>query len=342
MALVTPLIVQRQINNVIKRFKFEELENAVMPIFSELSWNRLRSKLIKRHKNFTTTNAVRIIEEAIENANLTPRDLQDRLAMLEVIDISRHDKKKIWYGYELTGLDKPVTFLGKREIEESIKDEFHTSGSVTNVKVLTYDNITFVCIKEKKKRQKLQAITMPFFFALFLEHKYFFCSRKNISHDFIKVIATTLGYKNGKRIKLMGKDLRSLIRLLWSKQQGALHVDGLKQSPVYEGPDYIVKDIGIDYTQAKQRKDYTKRCFGKDPPTLELLAINGPRESIQHHKLASLLPSIDISMNWDFHSNNIARFLTNLVEKRVFEPPLPPYVSNFMVAGKNELTLQIG
>jgi len=47
---------------------------------------------------------------------------------------------------------------------------------------------------------------------------------------------------------------------------------------------------GVDYTQSKQRKKYAEQCFGKDPPTLEVLVIKGPKESIHHEIVASQLP----------------------------------------------------
>jgi len=36
----------------------------------------------------------------------------------------------------------------------------------------------------------------------------------------------------------------------------------------------------------------------------------------------------------------MGKFLTALVERRVLMPPLPEYIANFMIMGKNELTLQ--
>lgn len=51
--------------NVIKRFKFEDLESSVMPIFPELSWNDVRSKLVKNHKNFTSVNVAQIVKIVI-------------------------------------------------------------------------------------------------------------------------------------------------------------------------------------------------------------------------------------------------------------------------------------
>ncbi|XP_072766759.1 uncharacterized protein [Anoplolepis gracilipes] len=339
---MTSKSIKHQLINVIKRFKFEELESSVIPIFPEISWSHVKFKLIKNHKTFTVNNAVRIIEEILNDANLGEKDLYNRLTTLEVTDISRHDKRKIWYGYELRGEGKTLNYLEKRQIQKSIKNEFVTNDINIDVKAAICDNITFINIKEKSKRKRGQRSTMPIFFALFMGHKYFFCSKKNISHDFIKLMTAALGYNNNKRIKLMGKDLRSLIRLLWNKQQGTLHTEGIHQPLVYEPSDPIISNNGIDYTQSKQRNSYAKKCFSKDPPTLELLVINGPEESTKHEAIASILPNDNIHMNWEFRSHNIARFLTSLIEKRAIPLPLPDYVSNLMTLGKNELTLRIG
>ncbi|TGZ53112.1 uncharacterized protein [Temnothorax longispinosus] len=335
------LLIKRQLAYVIKRFKFEELEGAVMPVFPEISWTRVRSKLIKNHKNFTVSNVVRVIEQVVDKANLRENDLRDRLATLEVIDVSRHDKRKVWYGYEMTGLNEASKYVEIQEIQENIKEEFHSNNLDTDVRAVMYNNIIFIYVKEEEKRKKKRGQRiMPTFFALFLGHKYFFCSKKNVPIDYVKVMAVSLGYSNSKRIKLMGKDLRSLIKLLWIKQQGALRAEDISQPPVYQPSNSTVSNNGVDYTQNKQRKKYAERCFGNDPPTLEMLVIKGPEESIKHDTVASKLPDDSIRMNWEFRSRNIARFLIALVEKRAFTLPLPDYVSNLMTVGKNELTLR--
>lgn len=58
-------LIKHQLINVIKKFKFEELENSVIPIFPEVSWSHVKTKLIKNHKTFTVNNATRIIEEIL-------------------------------------------------------------------------------------------------------------------------------------------------------------------------------------------------------------------------------------------------------------------------------------
>jgi hypothetical protein len=125
------------------------------------------------------------------------------------------------------------------DIQKSIKEEFRSNDLEVNVKATEYDNITFIYVKEKKKGRR-QPIT-PTFFALFLGHKYFFCSVKTVPLYYVKAIAVSLGYKNSKAIKLMGKDLRSLIKLLWFKQQGTLCAEYVSQPPVYRPSHPIIR-----------------------------------------------------------------------------------------------------
>jgi len=48
--------------------------------------------------------------------------------------------------------------------------------------------------------------------------------------------------------------------------------------------------------QNKERKNHIEQCFGKDPPTFELLTIKASDESIKHDSLASKLPTDNIHM----------------------------------------------
>lgn len=155
------------------------------------------------------------------------------------LDVSRHSNRRIWYGYELKGEGRALNYFERRQMEDSIKEAFETSGLNIDVKAVLYDDIIFVNIKEKSKKKARR--TMPIFFALIVEYKYFFCSRKTVSSEFIKLMTTALGYNSSKRINLMGRDLRSLIRLLWNKRQGTLHTENIRQPLVYEPSDPVVR-----------------------------------------------------------------------------------------------------
>ena len=136
----------------------------------------------------------------------------------------------------MLGLNRELRHLDRQEIQEGIEEEFHSKGLDMNIKAIMYDNIMFISVKEKKKKN----IT-PTYFALFFEQKYFFCSKKNVSIEYIKVIASNLGYNNGKSIKLMGRDLKSLIKLLWIKQQNVLQAEDISQPPVYQSSKPVVR-----------------------------------------------------------------------------------------------------
>ena len=75
---------------------------------------------------------------------------------------------------------------------------------------------------------------MMFFCALFMGQKYFFSTKKNISSDILNAIARSLGYENVKRLKLMGKDLKSLSILCWKRKEGVMNSQNINETLVYE------------------------------------------------------------------------------------------------------------
>lgn len=58
---LTAHIIQ-DLGYVIKRFKFKELEAAVLPHFPEITWNQVIEKLVLIHENLSIQNAVAIIQ----------------------------------------------------------------------------------------------------------------------------------------------------------------------------------------------------------------------------------------------------------------------------------------
>lgn len=59
------LSAKQSVINIIKKFRFEELEAAVLPVFPEFSWKNIKSQLVENHESLTTVRAVKIIEEEI-------------------------------------------------------------------------------------------------------------------------------------------------------------------------------------------------------------------------------------------------------------------------------------
>lgn len=328
--------LKNSIKNIICKFKFEELENAVLPVFPETSWDYVRSQLMMHHHNFTTLNAAAIIEEVINDNELEVTQLSERLMKLELHDISRH-QHRVWYSYNISGCsDKPFRF-GTEEFKEKIKQKLTTlSRKKIEVATLMFNGIMYINIKYI---QLDNMKTIPNYFALLLGQEYIFSTKKNAPKIFVDVITHNMGYSKNKIYDLSGKDLMSLINLLRRKIQGVLDPVNIKTSPTYRDAEPIIKSTGIDYSQEKQRKNFAEKCFGKSPPKLDRLVVKGPNCTINDRDIAAKLPD-NIKIGWEFRSHNIATFLTTLAEKGVLLPPLPPYISNLMSIGKNSLTLE--
>lgn len=149
-------------------------------------------------------------------------------------DVSRHHKRKIWYGYEMKG--NPPEYMTNREIQERIDQSFLVYQMQMEIRVECHDGMLFVSIKDKPKKRPIHRI-MPTFFSLFPDKRYFFCSKKNVIKSTLKAVTEGLGYAAFKRIKIMGRDLQSLMQILWARQTGTMHGDNIKQPLVYVEKD---------------------------------------------------------------------------------------------------------
>ena len=326
---------------IIKRFKFEELESAVIPHFPETSWTKIRSELVKQHNRFTTANAIPLIKIAVTAAKVPVKVLKNRLSTLQVIDISWHSQRVTWHGYEFVGPNKSVNYLINRTIQEDIQEYFHALNIKIDVKVNTHDDIMYVSLMENRSKGQKRTIQSvgPMFFALFIGQKYFFCTKKNVPSDVLDGIAKSMGYKSIKKLNLMGKDLKSLSKLCWKKKEGAVSSENINKSLIYKDGSPDRKPTGTDFTQHKQRRKYAEMCFGEEPPTLELLVINGPSIPLIQN-VSIKLPNANMRATWEFRSRNIFIYLTKLIERRVFVTPIPYYIANLPMLGKNNFTIR--
>ena len=58
--------MRRRLSNIIRHFKFEELETAVLPLFPEITWHRTKTKLVKHRESFSVSNVSKLIENALD------------------------------------------------------------------------------------------------------------------------------------------------------------------------------------------------------------------------------------------------------------------------------------
>ncbi|XP_034193623.2 uncharacterized protein LOC117610397 [Osmia lignaria lignaria] len=338
MSTSTSTYIEQQVTNVIKRFKFEEMESSVMPIFPEISWTNVKSQLVKCHKTFTSINVAQIIKKIVTEINLPEKALKDRLLTLKLIDISWHNKRLMWYGYTFINSNKSTNYFINKDIADNMQNYFDSLNLKIDVRVHTHSGITYVALFTSGKNTRKQKYVSATYLALFIGQKYFFSTRRYVSSDLLNAVIRCMGYMDSKRLKLTGRDLRSLSKLCWRKMEGALN-SNIDNTLEYKDAVPNIKKTGIDFTQQKQRKKYSETCFGDNPATLELLVINAPSTPVIHKDIIKELPNENIHATWEFRSHNIPECLTKLIERRVLVTPLPYYISNLMVLGKNEITL---
>ncbi|XP_043672256.1 uncharacterized protein LOC122631083 [Vespula pensylvanica] len=330
---------KQRIVNILRKFKFEELEDAVLPVFPETTWNHVRSQLIKQHESFTTVKVAAVLEKIIIDSNIREKELRQRLMKLELIDISRH-KRKQWFTYSVSGSNNEPLHIGTADFKQSVKEKLNKKGlrsTKVEVDAIVFNGILYLSIKYIKKDN----VKVPTnYFALFLDQKYLFSAKKDSSKQFLDAITHCMGYNKHKSIDLKGKDLMSLIRLLRLRMQGALSAADIINTTTYRDAQPIIRDTGVDYTQEKHRRNFTENCFGIKPPTLDTLVVRGPNSSVSDREIASRLTNDIIQVGWEFRSENVIMFLTTLFERGILLAPLPPYISNLMSMGRNVLTLE--
>ncbi|XP_051171374.1 uncharacterized protein LOC127288134 [Leptopilina boulardi] len=330
---------KRQIINIIKHFKFEELENTVVPVFPETSWKKIRTDLIESQQRLSVLNVTKIISRLIDDHNLTNKDLKNRLSLLEVIDISRHHMKKTWYTFEMLKIKEKINFMTKSEVTTRIMEFFSEQNVSAEVYTANYDGFIFVAIKEKPKSKQRKTVRLiPICFALILGQDHFFCSKKTVTNPYIRVISNSMGYGEYKRVQLFGRNLRSLFKLLWQKRQGAINTETMEDVP-YQDHKPLITSTGINFTQAIHRKQYVKNFFGPDPPQVETLALQCANSTWYDEETVEKLPNYNLCIGWNFNSTNVNNLLQNLIKEKVIQLPMPAYLSKWTTSGRNSIKL---
>ncbi|XP_033324728.1 uncharacterized protein LOC117219596 [Megalopta genalis] len=333
--------MEGEIVKIIKKFKFEELESAVMPIFPEISWDNIKSELVKYHNRFTSVNATQLIKIAITNNSINRKDLEDRLSMLKLVDISWHNNRKIWYSYLLKGSAQSKDYFLHSKVQAKLKDYFISLNLKIDVKMYMHNNITYISLNQRKhKSKKLKTgLGLPLIFAVFTGEKYFFVNRKSVSPNVLQAIAASMGYEKSKQIKLMGKDLKSLSKMCMNRKKGVQNSEKMSKIVEYNNSGPERKSTGIDFTEHKQRKRYAEECFGDDPAIIEVFVVNATSRILMDEDESTELSNETLSITCEYRSPNVAAFLTKLIEKRIITTPVPHYISNLMTLGKNEVTI---
>ncbi|XP_023246911.1 uncharacterized protein LOC106642425 isoform X2 [Copidosoma floridanum] len=334
------LSVKHQISAIIRRFKFEELEDAVLPVFPEVSWTDIKSRLVKDHESLTTLHALKIIEQIIKEFGVAEKELIDRLAMLEITDVSRHYRRKTWYCHEFKGTSV-VSHLTFDELSERIKSSFNNHHMKVDVQILLHNDIIFLSIKDRPKKKQTTKI-LPTYFSWMSNENFFFCSKRIVLKSVLIALTDSMGYQSCRLIKLMGKDIPSLIKMLLDRKAASSKGNIVKPPLRFQQTNPTLTSLGLDFTQHKQRMKYAENCFGYEPPTFEQLRIKSSDQHWKNREDKVQLPDDVIYTGIEFQSTSIPSFLKNLVIQRILVAPLPCYAANILTLARNDLTLKEG
>ncbi|KAL7305302.1 hypothetical protein TKK_0002433 [Trichogramma kaykai] len=330
---------RQELGAVIKKFKFEELESAVLPVFPELEWKKIKSKLVKNHQSFKTANALQIIEAGIEQREeFDDKILKDRLALLRVIDVSRHYYKKIWYGYELKGKEA-ADHPSEEDIESQVENcavEYHMNIICHVVK---YDSLIFISIQEKPRKKRAAKPSLPTYFCVPEDESCIFCCKKIILKSYLTTLTAALGYKSCKQIKLFGKSIPSLVKLLRARKEAVAKGDHIKDAPRLRKAPPVHIAMGTDFTQHTHRRDYINKILGENPPTFETLRVKNIDEKWRHKDALEKFPDEVVFTGVEFRSTSIPNLLRNLVYHKILLTPTPVYATNILTLGRNELSV---
>ncbi|KAJ8667240.1 hypothetical protein QAD02_008902 [Eretmocerus hayati] len=330
---------RQHLNTVLKRFKFEELEAVSRQVFPEISWPRVKYKLMKHHQQFTTAQALKVINNELDKLKLSDNIITNRVAILEVIDVSKHYKKKVWHGYELRSND-PVQSITADQIENDVSENFQTMQTNVDVRTVLAKGVIFVSIKFKPKKSSSKSpASAPTFFALMDGEKFFFSSKKQVSEDIVLAIVNALGHSNYKQLKLCGRDVHSLVQILINKKTSKLQSVEAQVPEDFEPELPSRTELGYDFTQHKQREEYSKKIF-EDDPVLEQLKLNSINQPWEDEEAVNRFPDDIIQASVTFSSPDLSNFLGDLVKLTVIETPVPDFLTNLKSLGRNEFTLK--
>lgn len=128
--------------------------------------------------------------------------------------------------------------LSDEELKFSLKKEILILLSGVSINIVTCDDITYVYIKNKSKGLK-QYVPNSLYVALCIGQKYFFCSNKMVTKQVLKVLTKTLGYSKCKPLKLIGHDLKSLMKILRTRIQNVSNIKDSKDAVYRKAPPII-------------------------------------------------------------------------------------------------------
>lgn len=130
--------------------------------------------------------------------------------------------------------------LSNLQIKTKIKKQFEENQLEVDVKVTDYESITYVSIIDGARGKSRKRAMPPIFLAITMGQEYLFCSKSNVTKEFVQIVVQSFDYTNAKKVKLVGKDLHSLMQMLRMKMQGTVDSNDNCDTPTLKIAEPIV------------------------------------------------------------------------------------------------------
>lgn len=108
-----------------------------------------------------------------------------------------------------------------REFLKRLNRRFQAKGIRANVQVTKHDGVFYLLVDERKSNNMPKRKT-PWFYAVSTTLNYVFSLPNSGSKEILTALAEALGYVTFSTVRLSGKCIKSLEKLLRAKEQNAL------------------------------------------------------------------------------------------------------------------------
>lgn len=147
--------------------------------------------------------------------------------------MSRHSDRKTWRVYQLDEETEDVEVPTTRELSRRVNRRFQAKGIRASVQVTKHDGVFYLLVDERKSNNQPKR-RAPLFYAASTTLNYLFSLVTVGSREMLTALAEALGYTSFTTIRLSGKCIKSLEKLLRAKEQNALSGRNGIEAPVFQ------------------------------------------------------------------------------------------------------------
>lgn len=313
----------------IRRFKVDDLKEIISNHFDFITFKQLKDGAYSRKLKLTSNNLSEVLLLEIQKAKWKDDEIRDTAFNIELEFIMKYSKRYEWGTYRFVGNSTENEIS---DLSTAIRNKFRENNGDALVLVNEHDGLFWISIIIKNTK-KIGIYEKPFYIALSIENARHFFVKAAPTEEMLEVFGETLGYERIKKIKLTGKCINSLLKLLVRRENV-----NMQDRPVYTSKEPEKNDFGFDLTQKANFQNYFLQCMDNDTDiNIEHYTITAAKCPWQGDDTPGL-QGMEFKSSVTF-SGNVSELIQDLPVSSIIKPPFPPYLVNFSVQGKNRLAL---